>query len=244
MKRVLISGLFALAIVFAGSDAIAQSESKTVPIPVDKFMDQLQSLTAMHIEELDKAYDRLTWILGICATILTLGGGVGAVSLFRYARQQAQAKVDNVIEDEIRKHVSAATKSVTQHFDGLFADYTARLEDLEPESDVMRDDLEAVRTTVAELRERLEGAEAEPSVSPTEAEPAGVGIDRDDLWQRMKYALLNHKFVWRSMERLALSAGITPQLAEAILREHHDEVRISRGKSGRRIARHLSRQPR
>ena len=59
----------------------------------------------------------------------------------------------------------------------------------------------------------------------------------------MERALSSHKPIWRSLERLAVAAETTPQLAEAILRGHSADVVISRGKSGRTIARHVTRRP-
>ena len=44
------------------------------------------------------------------------------------------------------------------------------------------------------------------------------------------------RYRWRSTERLAIIAGISQDEVREILREHPDEVVISRGKSGREIA--------
>lgn len=91
------------------------------------------------------------------------------------------------------------------------------------------------------------------SPAPSAAEPTTGGADdtadlvaraRDEsIWRRMKDALLTHKFVWRSVERLALAGGTTYDDALRILRSRPTEVKISLGKSGRTIARHVDRQP-
>ena len=100
--------------------------------------------------------------------------------------------------------------------------------------------LEQLQHAIIELQKRLDVAQEERIKDDRQEQSA----DPDELaWQRMRYALLHHKFVWRSIERLALAARIAPEQAEAILKRHGDEVRLSTGKSGRRIARLLTREP-
>lgn len=63
------------------------------------------------------------------------------------------------------------------------------------------------------------------------------------IWTRLRRELLEGKFVWRTIDRLALVAGITPEYVHEVLATQPDEVKIGRSKSGRTIARHVTREP-
>ena len=142
--------------------------------------------------------------------------------------------------------MAEATDRIHGEFEKLVGEYEARIQDLVgAETQATMEEIENFRKDLVQLRshEALDSeATLEPIASSPEADDVSVG--REEQWKKIEYALLNHKFVWRSIERLARAADITPQLAESILDERLDEVLISRGKSGRTIARHKTRQPR
>lgn len=199
------------------------------------FMGQMLALTTLHINQVDKNIEQWAAIGAFIMLLLTLIGFIELRRLYRYARKQARTRVGNAIEKELGPEL---TKRMAEYKVGVD-------DDMVIESDI-------VMTQIAELREELvlqrslEGSESKAN-SEQRASSLEVVDDtekREAIWQIMKSALLDHKFVWRSIERLARAAEITPELAKDILQEHSIEVRISRGKSGRTIARHLSRQPR
>jgi hypothetical protein len=73
----------------------------------------------------------------------------------------------------------------------------------------------------------------------SESEPAdesdAVG-PTDPVYERMRKALAEGKWAWRSIERLAAKAGVSEDVALAVLRVH-PEIDLSVGRSGRQIAR-------
>lgn len=82
------------------------------------------------------------------------------------------------------------------------------------------------------------GRVAEAAAQPT-------AEDRSEIvWERVRKELLEGKYVWRTLERLALVSGSTREQVHEILASHPGEVKIGRGKSGRTIARHSTREPR
>jgi len=60
---------------------------------------------------------------------------------------------------------------------------------------------------------------------------------RDAIFGRMMAALADSRFKWRSVERLAIEAGVAEKEAHEILAEHRGEVVLGKGKSGNTIAR-------
>jgi hypothetical protein len=61
---------------------------------------------------------------------------------------------------------------------------------------------------------------------------------RDEAFDRMLAAISASRFRWRSIERLAIEAGVSESKAHEILAAHHPhEVVLGKGKSGRAIAR-------
>ncbi len=94
--------------------------------------------------------------------------------------------------------------------------------------------IEILEAAVAELQSKAEGV---PSVSiePPQPEPTAPQA-RERLWRTLEGSLNDARYRWRSTDRLAVIAGVSQDEVREILREHTDEVRISRGKSGREIA--------
>lgn len=61
---------------------------------------------------------------------------------------------------------------------------------------------------------------------------------RDDIFARMVKAITESRFKWRSVERLAIEAGVTVPEAHDILAAHHpNDVVLGKDKAGRAIAR-------
>jgi hypothetical protein len=91
------------------------------------------------------------------------------------------------------------------------------------------------------MKRAITALQAIPAVPP--AERAAFGPDGEltsHQWEaaktRIREALADGKFLWRSIERLAKIAGITEAQAMEILRGD-TQVVLSTGKSGRPIAR-------
>ena len=147
-------------------------------------------------------------------------------------------EVDSAIEGELGQELKMRMAEAT-------AQIHRELTDLVAETEITMVQMEDLREDLVRLRpHEAPDSKAPPKPKAPSQKAGDVPVIREAQWQVIKDELLNHKFVWRSIERLARAADIEPQLAEDILKEHRDVVRISRGKSGRTIARHLSRQPR
>lgn len=96
---------------------------------------------------------------------------------------------------------------------------------------------------VKSARTEHDGNSGKAKAEPV-AGAAPRATERDEIiWERVRRELLGGKFVWRTLERLALVAGATREEVHDILASHPGEVKIGRGKSGRTIARHLTREP-
>jgi TIR domain len=68
--------------------------------------------------------------------------------------------------------------------------------------------------------------------NPASAEKIPTGLTRERaIRKRLKDALVNHRFGWRTIERVAFEAAISEDLAADLLRAD-PEVRFSKGKSG------------
>jgi hypothetical protein len=109
---------------------------------------------------------------------------------------------------------------------------------LSEELDPLRDELEAVKAAVAELERR-----AAPPAGPPLEPPAEAVLTPDQARaaaDRMRQALTSGNYVWRSIERLAVIAGVPESTALDMLRAD-PEVVLSMGKSQRQIARLASR---
>jgi hypothetical protein len=94
--------------------------------------------------------------------------------------------------------------------------------------------IETLNAAVAELQSKAEGAPSVGIESPRTEPAAPQGRER--LWRTLEGSLSDARYRWRSTERLAIIAGVSQDEVREILREHPDEVVISRGKSGREIA--------
>lgn len=233
--------IFSIALAAASASALAQGQADT---PIDMAKEHLDLLRS-HQAFLEQMYLSAAVVIGVVATVF------GGLVVFFGLRSKAQ--IDEMVRDHFASRIN---KRVEQLFDDLQEEMAANFhERVQEAAEQVSDDLAGsnqaiaeIEQDVAELRAKL-GAKAkeDPAGASWKGDPAEsqeAGRDPDEIaWERMKYALLNHKYVWRSIERLALEARISPLEAEEILGKHSKEVRVSRGKSGRRIARHLTRQP-
>jgi hypothetical protein len=115
---------------------------------------------------------------------------------------------------------------------------TIRLRDLKDQIDQKLDE---VKEEVDELQQGKTKATA--SQNPPVIGNVGSLSDEEKAkaLQRMKDALADEKFRWRSISRLAAIAGISESDATAILRDDPKAIKLSVGESGRRIARLTSR---
>lgn len=99
----------------------------------------------------------------------------------------------------------------------------------------------AAAAKAAAPNERSASAENEPPVAqqPSEAMPrAAAEPNREDKTiKRLRAALADSRFRWRSVERLAIEAGVTEREAHRILSDNPDQFILGKGKSGRTIAR-------
>lgn len=109
---------------------------------------------------------------------------------------------------------------------------------LSEELDPLRDELEMVKAAVQALERK-----ADPPGGPPVQPPAGDALtpaQAQDARDRMRVALSSGKYLWRSVERLAILAGVPESAALDILRADPDVV-LGMGKSQRQIARLASR---
>ena len=100
---------------------------------------------------------------------------------------------------------------------------------------------------VDQVREEVDELQlAKPKAAPSQNSPVTKKADslsdgeRTQALQRMKVALEDERFRWRSIARLAAIAGISESEATEILRAD-PAVKLSVGESGKRIARLESR---
>lgn len=113
-------------------------------------------------------------------------------------------------------------------------DRTIRLRELsdslDEELDPIREDIRALKDDLEMLKERGQGKGVALQSS------AGISSDKTAALKRMKDALADGRFRWRSLERLAIIGALNEDNAVDLLRSD-PEVVFSLGKSGRRIAR-------
>lgn len=175
------------------------------------------------------------------------------------------------VKSSIDNETSEIKNAFQKNFDNLVRQHERELKReaqalIQGLSDALRDASESAledsdrdAEAITKLNERIAGLEraiAELQAGALEAgktvsDAARIAVvqggtdqpNRGKIWLSVADALLNHKFVWRSIERLAMAAGTTPQVIDEILKEHKDDVKLSVGNSGRRIARHRTRQP-
>ncbi len=180
-----------------------------------------------------------------------------------YARKQARTQIDAVFEKELTSNIERISSKFHADMEDLveehravieaqfkqseaqiqvqFEEYEAKLQEIiGAEAQALMEDVKSLREDFA--RVPPDGGAPQIDVLP-DSVSGNSPQERQKHWEKMQHALLNHNFVWRSLERLAKAADVDSTLAEDILRDHGEEVRISRGKSGRTIARHISRSP-
>ena len=122
-------------------------------------------------------------------------------------------------------------------------------EETEKELVALQEQIQTLETRVEELVQAAGDPQATKKIAEGAHPRAGTGTkakpeDRAEvIWARLRPELLQGKFVWRSLDRLALVAGATPELVHDVLAAHPDEVKIGRSKSNRTIARHVTREP-
>lgn len=105
------------------------------------------------------------------------------------------------------------------------------------------DDFGKNQKEIEEIKARLKQLEEDGEVGTQDAGdgsgPVGgiAPVSEDEIFRRMVRALSSSRFRWRSIERLAIEAGVSEQEASQVLASRHGEVVLGKGKSGRRIAR-------
>lgn len=245
--------LVVVGATMVASDLAAQDESITI---AREHLALLQQQTREHREFLEFIYTIWTALLGL--GVVVVGG------LLAFFNVKTKKQVEELVERQIHSSVSQTFRhrleeitadfqarvnrhgteieelnaSIRDKVDGVNEELDQALEGSRERMTTIQDDVAALTRAVADLQDKLsipEGAR----LAAGEREDAR----RELIWERMRYALLNHRYVWRSIERLALAGDTSPQQAEEVLREHLDEVVLSRGKSGRTIARHKTRRP-
>lgn len=100
-------------------------------------------------------------------------------------------------------------------------------------STTLDEELDPLREEVAFLQEQIDQITKK---SDTKSKQQLSTDDKENAIVKMKDGLQSHKYRWRSIERLAVMAGVTEEQAHDLLGGQNDVV-ISKGKSGRIIAR-------
>jgi hypothetical protein len=111
---------------------------------------------------------------------------------------------------------------------------------LTEELDPLRDEIEALKAAVTALEKGVAPGTV-PAVEPPRAQPL-TDAEEEVARERMLEALASPDYLWRSVERLAVIAGISEDQAEKLLRADRQVV-LGRGKSQRKIARLKARKP-
>ena len=68
-------------------------------------------------------------------------------------------------------------------------------------------------------------------------DPEAEGQRPEVVFKRMIASMQNNRFRWRTLERLAIEAGVTEQQAHEILAAHPEEVVLGKSSNGKLIAR-------
>jgi len=79
--------------------------------------------------------------------------------------------------------------------------------------------------------------QAEATPSQTTSQPGNSAQRRASAFKRMVAAMQDDRFAWRTIERLAVEAGIDEAEAREILAEHLDQVVLGKSHDGKLIAR-------
>lgn len=106
------------------------------------------------------------------------------------------------------------------------------INDLNNETSITAADLEALQTQIDALKPKTEDATGDVG----DMEDKSAEVSSDLAISIMRSGLTDSRFTWRSIERLALEAGLSESEAHRLLAAEPD-ITISKGKSGRIIAR-------
>lgn len=115
-----------------------------------------------------------------------------------------------------------------------FSDFEADFE--EREKKFAEEDISPLIDEVEGLTTRLKELENKFMLISETKEKNEIKIDVDAINNRISEALKNNSFKWRSISKLASVSGTSEDTVLDILRKD-DKVTLSKGKSGRRIAR-------
>ncbi|MCB1492209.1 MAG: hypothetical protein KDJ77_10500 [Rhodobiaceae bacterium] len=107
---------------------------------------------------------------------------------------------------------------------------------------IIQKKLDALEGRIAAVETVGGGAVAAPGdqtrQTPTESAAPADAPDDGEILKRIVRAIGSSRFVWRSVERLALEAGVSEERVHDILARHHlKEVVLGKSKAGRVIAR-------
>jgi DNA-binding response OmpR family regulator len=75
------------------------------------------------------------------------------------------------------------------------------------------------------------------SIGPTQSPATASDQGREVVFTRMVAAMQDERFTWRTIERLAIEAGVSEQEAHGILAAHSNDVVIGKSRDGKLIAR-------
>jgi hypothetical protein len=107
-------------------------------------------------------------------------------------------------------------------------------DNFDAELDPLRDEVDALKESVEALRMHTA---APPLATTGAAGTAPLSHEaRKAAREKMAEAMISGKFRWRTLNRLAQTAGVSEEAAHDVLREHPDVV-FAVGKTGHRIAR-------
>jgi|GEM_PF-5693023 len=218
-------------------------------------------LALAHLSLLDKHQTVLENML-IGVTIFVAAGAIIATFFGLKTLREVKDKLEVSFVDDINKKKEELTAEFKRYADEqtkkITSESQAKIDEkfdehAEEVADVAKDELSGTATAVSKLGQEIDDLKTVIKDLQQRHEIAEqdqiMGIESEQAkrnetaWIAMSRELTSHKFVWRSIERLALAARISSVKAEEILEQKSDEVRMSVGKSGRRIARHVDRKP-
>jgi hypothetical protein len=82
-----------------------------------------------------------------------------------------------------------------------------------------------------------EAASLSITPGPSGAQPIAADPHRELIFQRMVAVMSDNRFSWRTVERVALEAGVTEAEAHDILAAHARDVTLGKSKDGKLIVR-------
>jgi hypothetical protein len=130
-----------------------------------------------------------------------------------------------------------SSRPIEVEFGGQKLKLGEAVEKFDQETDITREDLEALQHQIDTLKaggEALKPPEDAPEVAPL---PEKETVDDHDALERMKQMLRDSNFTWRSIKRLAVEAGVEEGAAHRMLARDKRDIKLGLGKSGRPIAR-------